>query len=70
MREVALQVAERIRNAVASEPFVFQGRRTKVTMSFGVALFPMDAATQTQLVRVADERLYKSKEAGRNQVTG
>ena len=43
------QVAERIRSAVASEPSC-SGRRTKVTMSFGVALFPMDAATQTQLV--------------------
>ncbi|TBR21863.1 GGDEF domain-containing protein [bacterium] len=70
LRDQALQTAERIRAAVAAEPFVFQGRRTKVTMSFGVAVFPTDAATQTQLVRVADERLYKSKESGRNQVTG
>lgn len=70
VRDLALQAAERIRQAVASEPFVFQGRRTKVTMSFGVAVFPQDATTQTQLVRVADERLYKSKEGGRNQVTG
>lgn len=69
VRELALQTAERIRAAVASEPFVFQGKRTRVTMSLGVALFPLDAATQTQLVRVADERLYKSKEGGRNQVT-
>lgn len=70
VRDLALQSAERIRNAIASEPFVFQGRRTRVTVSLGVAVFPTDAATQTQLVRVADERLYKSKESGRNQVTG
>lgn len=70
VRDQAVAAAERIRQAVASEPFVFQGKRTRVTMSFGVAVFPLDAATQNQLVRVADERLYRSKEGGRNQVTG
>lgn len=70
VRDQAVASAERIRQAIASEPFVFQGRRTPVTMSFGVAVFPQDAATQTQLVRVADERLYRSKAGGRNQVTG
>ena len=70
VRDQALATAERARAAVANEPFVFQGRRTRVTMSFGVALFPTDATTQTQLVRVADERLYRSKDSGRNQVTG
>ena len=70
VRDQAVAAAERIRQAVAAEPFVFQGKRTRVTMSFGVAVFPQDAATQTQLIRVADERLYRSKEGGRNQVTG
>ena len=70
LRDQALATAERMRVAVAGEPFVFQGKRTRVTMSFGVAVFPQDAATQTQLVRVADERLYRSKDGGRNMVTG
>ncbi|PCI40579.1 MAG: GGDEF domain-containing protein, partial [Elusimicrobia bacterium] len=60
----------RIRAAVAAESFVFQGRRTSVTMSFGVSSFPKDATSLTQLVRSADERMYNSKHSGRNQVTG
>lgn len=70
LQDRAVDLAERIRDAVAAEPFVFQGQRTSVTMSFGVASFPKDATSQTQLVRTADERLYASKRGGRNQVTG
>ena len=66
----AVELAGRIRAAVAAEPFVFQGQRTSVTMSFGVSSFPKDATSQTQLIRSADERMYNSKRNGRNQVTG
>jgi len=68
-RERAADVAEGIRAAVASEPFLFRGQRTSVTMSFGVSSFPADATSQSQLLRVADERLYASKGQGRNRVT-
>jgi PleD family two-component response regulator len=30
----------------------------------------MDATTASQIVRIADERLYKAKHGGRNQVVG
>jgi len=39
-----------------------------ITASFGVASFPQDAQTSTQLIRVSDERLYKAKHAGKNRV--
>jgi diguanylate cyclase (GGDEF)-like protein len=70
VRSEAVQLAERIRARVAAEPFVFQGRNTNATMSFGVAGFPQDATTSSQIVRAADERLYRAKEGGRNQVAG
>ncbi len=70
VRSEAVQLAERIRQRVASEPFVFQGQSTSATMSFGVASFPQDATTASQIVRSADERLYKAKHGGRNQVVG
>ena len=70
VRTEAIQVAERIRARVAEEPFVFNGSPTRATMSLGVAAFPTDATTASQIVRVADERLYKAKHAGRNQVVG
>ena len=66
----AVELANRIRAAVAGEPIVYQGRGTRVSASFGVASFPTDAASQSQLIRVSDERLYLSKQRGRNQVSG
>lgn len=61
---IALQVAERLRAAVASA-------RTDVpvTVSAGVATFPQDAADALGLIQAADEALYHSKGSGRNRVT-
>ena len=70
VHEQTVALAQRIRLAVSAEPFVFEGKRTQVTISIGVASFPRDATSQNQLVRVADERLYQSKDGGRDRVTG
>ena len=66
----ALAVAEEIRNDFASHVFEVGGSSLSVTASFGVATFPADATSAQQLVRQADQRLYKSKQNGRNQVRG
>ncbi|MBI4424676.1 MAG: GGDEF domain-containing protein [Elusimicrobia bacterium] len=70
VREQAVEFAAGVRGKVADEPFVFQGKPTKVTMSFGVSAFPQDATTPSQLVRAADQRLYTAKTSGRNRVIG
>ena len=70
VRREAVELANRIRLRVACEPFVFQGEKTSATMSIGVSGFPQDATTPSQIIRVADERLYKAKQGGRNQVVG
>ena len=70
MHAEAVGLAERIRQRVAQEPFVLQGQPTGATMSFGVSSFPTDATTASQIVRIADERMYKAKHGGRNQVVG
>jgi diguanylate cyclase (GGDEF)-like protein len=70
VRTEAVQLAERMRARVAAEPFVFQGAGTHATMSFGVAAFPQDATSASQFVRSADERMYRAKHGGRNQVVG
>ncbi len=58
-------VAERIRKAVEDSVTVSGGKSLKVTVSLGVSqLAPNDKIPQ--LIRRADEALYKSKEAGRN----
>ena len=37
-----------------------------LTASFGVATFPVDAGSKTELVRLADKAMYAVKDSGRN----
>ena len=66
----AVQIAERIRQDLAAIEFEGPSRTLSITSSFGVASFPDDATSGQQLVRQADQRLYRAKEAGRNRVQG
>ena len=60
-------LAERFRSAIESEPMPFAHGTITVTMSFGVAATSnMDEAEK--LLQIADERLYRAKNAGRNRV--
>ncbi len=64
--------AERIRDRIASEPFVFEGQNIHVTISLGAALMvPGRLAKdgQKDLLAAADACLYESKQNGRNRVT-
>ena len=64
-------VAEKICKFVSDYPF--QGRETqpqgKVTLSIGVATFPMDGLDGSSLINGADQALYQAKKNGRNQVS-
>lgn len=65
--------AERLRSKV--EMLEIAGSRDvlRVTISAGYALLdelPKEQRTADDLLRTADERLYRSKQAGRNRVTG
>ncbi len=67
-RAQAAAAAENIRRSLEARSFNFGGKRSAVTASFGVAEFPAEASAAGQLVRAADERLYRAKQAGRNRV--
>lgn len=45
-----------------------QGRSFNVTVSGGIATYPIDGRTLEELVGVADQRLYAAKQAGRNRI--
>ena len=60
----ALAIAERLRLAVAAAPSI-----VPITASAGVATFPGHAGDADTLVRAADDALYASKAAGRDQTT-
>ncbi|HZC71638.1 MAG TPA: diguanylate cyclase [Jatrophihabitans sp.] len=67
--EVALEIAERCRQAVGDAPIrVHDGYHVEVTCSFGTAAVPDDAKTADQVISAADRALYVAKEAGRNRV--
>jgi diguanylate cyclase (GGDEF)-like protein len=69
--EQAMEVSERIRAAVEKHVFRFDDQTFNITVSLGVAECPNDGtATATELVRLADEKLYQAKHAGRNRVVG
>jgi len=67
-KDQAAAAAEKIRLALERLAFNFGGKASRVTASFGVAEFPAEASAAGQLVRVADERLFRAKQAGRNRV--
>jgi len=67
-REQAAAAAENIRGALEALSFNFGGQQSRVTASFGVAEFPAEASAAGQLVRAADERLFRAKQGGRNRV--
>lgn len=70
--DVAFEQADRIRAELQNTPFVVPGRSDpiRVTISSGVATYPQDGLTFTDLIAVADAGLYRAKENGRNQVSG
>jgi diguanylate cyclase (GGDEF)-like protein len=64
----ALEIAERLRRKVAEEAIVFDGKKIKVTASFGVASCAMNASFAAAL-KQADAAMYRAKNAGRNRVS-
>ncbi|HVM32129.1 MAG TPA: sensor domain-containing diguanylate cyclase [bacterium] len=67
-KDQALDLAERIRAAIEAHVFTIGKESTGVTVSIGVATFPLDAKTNLDLIGKADKALYAAKENGRNQV--
>lgn len=64
----SLQVAERMREAVAAHPVRAGGTEIPVTISLGVACYPEGVLTREALFAAADRALYDAKSAGRNRV--
>jgi diguanylate cyclase (GGDEF)-like protein len=65
----ARDAANRMRELVAKREFAMASIGTlRVTMSIGLAVFPNDGVTTTDLVARADAALYFAKKNGKNQV--
>jgi len=68
--EEAYKCAERIREAVEHHAIHLEDDQPSVyiTISGGVACYPLDADNGDQLLRIADEVLYSAKHKGRNKI--
>lgn len=66
-RPGAVVLAERLRESAAGHFHSNGGRRGRVTISLGVACFPLDDANSVEeLIECADSRLYQAKDSGGN----
>lgn len=60
---------ERIRNAIAASSFVLpDGGEIRVTVSVGIAAYPLTATDTKMMIDQADKALYLAKDQGRNTV--
>ncbi len=64
----ALYGMERIREQLASTAISVGGHELHVTASIGVATFPFDGKTMTELMTVVDAALYQAKQEGGDRV--
>ena len=63
----AFYIAERIREEIANQIFHHKGKDFKVTVSSGIAEFKLDIIKiPADLIKIADQALYKAKAEGRN----
>lgn len=65
--EAAVELAEKVRLAIAAEPFQYNGLSLPITASVGLAASLVDEGGKP-LARRADEALYAAKRNGRNRV--
>jgi len=59
--------AEKVRKHVQKARFMFKGKRIEITVSSGVSEREKSVSLE-KVVKVADDRLYKAKDSGRNKV--
>ncbi len=63
----ALVIAERIRATVEDNAFQHdEGLDIKLTVSIGIATYPIHTRDRRQLIKIADMAMYKAKDAAKN----
>jgi len=65
----ALILADRVREYIEQEEFHTNGKAIPVTISGGIASFPVNAKKADELINIADSALYRAKGAGKNNIS-
>jgi diguanylate cyclase (GGDEF)-like protein len=68
----ALEVAERVRDAIARQPFLEpelgEGQGVRMTASLGISSFPLHARSQKELIEQSDRAMQRIKNATKNSI--
>ena len=64
----AMRFADSLRRAMAELEFLLNDEIRKITISIGAAAWLPSMSSTSDLMRAADEQLYRAKQAGRNRV--
>lgn len=64
----ALKLAENIRKGIQDGIIFLRRSPVKITVSIGVATYPSDADSWTDLIKQSDLAMYRAKQQGRNKV--
>ncbi|MCX8024022.1 MAG: diguanylate cyclase [Thermanaerothrix sp.] len=67
-QDQALQIAERLREAIVQDPLVVEGKTIVISISQGIAQIEWTYKSVEQMVQLADLALNKAKQLGKNQV--
>ena len=65
----ALVLGERIRQKVEKATFRFKNKKARLTISGGLASFPLNAIRSKDLIKCADLALYRAKGSGKNNIS-
>jgi len=68
-KKEAIMIAERLREAVEKHHFIQEDimPQKKLTVSIGIATFPENGKTNSELIAYSDKCLYEAKKQGKNQ---
>lgn len=67
-KERACNVADELRKVIEKTKIVLRRQETNITVSIGVATFPLDASDEEEIILKTDKALYTAKQEGRNRV--
>lgn len=69
-RDGAVTAAEMLRRQIAAQSCDFEGETISLSASIGIAMYPENGLAFDRLLSLADERMYRAKQQGRNRVVG
>ena len=62
-------IGERIRSKVEETQLSYEGQNINITLSGGIATFPIDASDDLTLLKSADLAMYRAKSFGKNNIS-